>query len=387
MDIDYGTGGTASCVLSPPFNCKGRNYNTNYISKLVEDSKRNKSILANEIRISKYLLKKIKTGLLEKYLAVVVDSCKVNSNKIKRCKLKPNTNYIVLYSKNGACKPISRKSKIFIKNNSKKRRIYVNNIKNNKVISNGIMYNKNNVVRLCGRLSDYDVIELLFSEKNRKKSIKHLLNMLKLLKNNNVVHFDIKMENLVVNVNKEIRLIDYGGTLIYRDLKYLQSYTDFFDIIHNFCKKNIYTWTSTEFSPEMHIIRAFYKDNNIDKMDMFNKIKTILENVYDFDEHKEDELIGLINYIYDNKMEFITSFLLNNKESDIYKVDVYAIGITLYFMYEKMFKKKYNISIHNIEDIKKLKLYNLGDLIYNMSRIDYRQRYTLNECFKSNYFN
>ena len=31
MDIDYGTGLTASCVLTPPFNCNGRKYNSNYI--------------------------------------------------------------------------------------------------------------------------------------------------------------------------------------------------------------------------------------------------------------------------------------------------------------------------------------------------------------------
>jgi serine/threonine protein kinase len=393
MDIDYGTGGTASCVLSPPFNCNGRNYNTDYISKLVEDSSRNKLILANELRISNYLIRKINKATLEKYCAVVVDSCVVNSNQIKRCgkPLIPNTNYRVLYSKNGSCKPVSRKSKLFVKNNSNlKRKISVNNIKNNKIISNGKTYEKNNIVRLCGNLFVYEVIELCFSKKNITLSIRRLLNILKLLRNNNVIHLDIKMENLVVNTKKEIRVIDFGGSIIYRDLNYLKTYSDFFDIINNFCRNNIYTWTSTEFSPEMHIIRELYKNNNIDRYDMFLKIKLILEKSIYVDKNRENELITLINYIYDNKMAFITTFLLNNKESDIYKVDIYAIGITLYFIFEKILKKQYNIKIDisrdNIHKLRRLKLYEFGELIYNMSRIDYRNRYSLKDCWKSNYF-
>ena len=375
MEIDYGTGLTASCVLIPPFNCKRRNYNSNYISKLVENNEENKDILANEIRISKYLSKKINKNMLEKYLSVIVDSCVVNSSKLLRCNLKPNTNYKILYSKNGACKPITKKSSIFVKNSDQQQtKIKVNSIKNNKVSSKGKLYNKDDIVRKCGVLYQPHIIDLCFSKKYRKQNIKRLLNMLKLLKSNNLIHLDIKLENMVVNIKKDIRLIDFGGSIIYKDFEYLRDNSNFFDIINKLIDNNMLAWTDYYLAPEIHIISEFYNNNSIEQIEMFGNVKTKLEEVYVFDNDKINELLTLIEYVYDNKMEFIESLLFNNKDSNIYKVDVYAMGISFFIIFEHIHKTELNEN-----------LYELEELINNMIRIDYRNRSNIKDCFKSSY--
>ena len=373
MDIDYGSGLTATCVLTPPFNCNGRNYNYNYISKFVENNDENIPLLDNEIRISNYLSKKINKNILEKYFAVVLDSCIVNSNKIHRCKLKPNTNYKVLYSKNGSCKPISEKASIFIKNGNQQKKIKVNSIKNNKVLSNGQLYSKNDILRKCGVLYEPHIIDICFSRKNIKKNIKRLLNMLKLLKNNNLIHLDIKLENLVVNIKKEIRLIDFGGSAIYRDYLYLSNNTDFFDILNKLFSNNIMAWTDYYLAPEIIIMNEFYNNNSIEHMEMFLNIKTKLEEIYNFNSINSKELLDLIYYIYDNKMEFIKSLFFNNKESKIYNVDVYAMGISFFSIYTHQQEKPESFN-------------SLEELINNMIRIDYRKRINIRDCFKSSYF-
>jgi serine/threonine protein kinase len=375
MDIDYGTGLTATCVLTPPFNCNGRKYKSNYISKFVENTDENKPLIDNEIRISKYLAKKINKNILEKYFAVVLDSCVVNSNKIQRCKLKPKTDYKVLYSKNGSCKPITKKASIFVKNSNQQKKIKVNSIKNNKVLSRGQLYSKNDIIRKCGVLYEPHLIDFCFSKKNRQKNIKRLLNMLKLLKNNGCIQLDIKLENLVVNIKKEIRLIDFGGSIIYRDLSYLRNNTDFLNIINKLFSNNILAWTEYYLAPEILILSEFYNNINIEQMEMFATIKTKLEEIYDFDIIKIRELSDLIGYIYDNKMEFINSLFFNNKESKIYNIDVYAMGISLFSIYEHIHKQEENEDFSSLEE-----------LINNMITIDYRERINIKDCFKSSYF-
>ena len=375
MDIDYGSGLTASCVLTPPFNCNGRKYKSNYISKFVENNDENKPLLDNEIRISKYLSRKINKNILEKYFAVVLDSCVVNSNKIQRCKLKPNTEYKVLYSKNGSCKPITKKASIFVKNSNQQKKISVNSIKNNKVLSRGIEYSKNDIVRKCGVLYEPHLVDFCFSPKYRKKNIKRLLNMVKLLTDHGCIHLDIKLENLVVNIKKEIRLIDFGGSILYRDLSYLSNNTDFFDLINKLLSNNILAWTDYYLSPELLIISEFYNNNNIDQVEMFGNIKTKLEEVYEFNNDLIMELIELITYIYNNKMEFIKDLFFSNKNSKIYNVDVYAMGISLFSIYNNIHTKEENEELNSLEA-----------LISNMIRIDYRHRFNIKDCFKSSYF-
>ena len=72
-------------------------------------------------------------------------------------------------------------------------------------------------------------------------------------------------------------------------------------------------------------------------------------------------------------MEFIKSLFFNNKESKIYNVDVYAMGISFFSIYKH--KQENPESFNSLED-----------LINNMIRIDYRERINIRDCFKSAYF-
>ena len=74
-------------------------------------------------------------------------------------------------------------------------------------------------------------------------------------------------------------------------------------------------------------------------------------------------------------MEFIKSLLFNNKDSIIYKVDLYAMGISFFIIFEHIHKTEINEN-----------LYDLEELINNMIRIDYRNRSNIKDCLNSSYF-
>ena len=66
-NINYGEGGAASCVLAPPFNCSGKNYDDNYIGKLANISHSGiKTTIERELKLSK-IFKKLQRGINKKF--------------------------------------------------------------------------------------------------------------------------------------------------------------------------------------------------------------------------------------------------------------------------------------------------------------------------------
>ena len=67
-NINFGEGGAKNCVLVPPFNCIGKNYDENYISKLANISKMykdyNRKRSQKFTKIFKKLKKEIKNLLM-----------------------------------------------------------------------------------------------------------------------------------------------------------------------------------------------------------------------------------------------------------------------------------------------------------------------------------
>ena len=110
-NINFGEGGAASCVLVPPFNCIGKNYDENYISKLANISNSGiKTTIERELKLAK-IFKKLKKGnkkFIDDHFILVDDYCFLNKTvsnlkrlKERNCKIEINDDYIVLYSKNG----------------------------------------------------------------------------------------------------------------------------------------------------------------------------------------------------------------------------------------------------------------------------------------------
>jgi len=374
MNINHGAAGTSLCVLVPPYNCLGKKYNNNYVSKIVEYSQNNK-IVNNELRISKYLLKNYKKKILYKYFNIILDSCIVKSKKkLGKCKTKKYQKYIILYSKNGGCKPITKYSKVFVNN----RKIKINNIKNDKLISNNKKYNKNNITRRCGDLtySDGLLLKVFFSKKHEKINVKRLIKIVSLLEKFKVIHFDIKLDNILSNSKKELRLIDFGLSILLSDLQKINTNYNFNIVLNKFYLK-LYGWTDNYISPEIIIISLFFKNNDIDKDSMIILLKKKLEESFyiGYINNKHSKIIvDLLDYIYNNKMEFLISLI----NGSIFKTDIYCMGKSLYYIFNYVFNKPINLndSINN----------KLVSLIYNMTYIDYRLRYNVKKCINDIYF-
>ena len=65
--------GAASCVLVPPFNCIGKNYDDNYISKLANISHSGiKTTIERELKLSKIFKKLSKEELIKNLLKTIL---------------------------------------------------------------------------------------------------------------------------------------------------------------------------------------------------------------------------------------------------------------------------------------------------------------------------
>ena len=365
MEINYGSGGSANCVLVPPFNCKKRKYNKNYVSKIAKfTTKEEINIINNEIRIGKF----IKDKKLDKYFVLVTDHCNLKKSKyktLKKCNLDKKSNYKILYSKNAGCYPITKKSKVYVSNNKVIKNIHVNNIINNKIISNNKKYNRSNIKWNCGEFTNEFVVDMCFSDYNQIKSIQSLLKMLKLLHQNTIIHGDIKLDNIISNNKQELRLIDFGGSSILSDFNILDIKSDF-NILIIKITNILLNYTIEYASPELLIIFEFYKNKDITKKEMFNNIQLILEKSFNKSLHKKTiiELKNIIDFIYKNKRRFIRDMFLLNKNSKIFKSDIYSMGMVLFYIYNYISKSSNKIM----------------KLIYNMTQIDYRKRYNIGKC-------
>lgn len=396
MDLYYSKSGFATCVIGPAYKCKNKKIPVNdYISKFIENSDKNKVSIETELNISKYLKKKLKKKIVDEYFSLVDYTCSINQKRsIKKCKLDPNKKYKILYSKNAGCKSITKNSKIFVKDKNTLKKIDVNNIRTNNIISKNKKYKKSLIVRKCGSLNDSDgaVLKLCFSKENRKNNIKRLFEMIRLLHKENIIQFDIKEGNIVSNSDAKIRLIDFGTSVIASSFDDIDINNNIDDIISNICKNKLIGWTQYYLSPEMVIVLEMYKNKHIEKSTMIsiliNKLMKIFGDNY-IDNIKYEELVNLVEYAFNNKQDFINQLFLNKTNKQIFKTDIYAAGIVLYDIFKYLLALKNIELILNINEIEEYKhihpMGNLIELIYNMIHIDFRNRYDINQCIQSKY--
>ena len=388
--------GGYGCVISPPLKCKDRFNNIpysidkKYISKLVEYDSDSHSEIMNEIKIGEIVSKLDKN---QKYFSPIINGChfyKQKSNDIKYEKYKTNTNYnnddtefdydYDYYSVNSGNNTYQKKTQCNVYTNEK----YLN------------LISKNAGFSLDEAIKDADIIKFL--KKNYISVFKHLCEGLLILHKNNILHRDIKLENIMLNFNKitnkaRITYIDFG---LSTELKEKYKMNDLFDLTYfgtdvykpieiiiintilDNLKNNIQS-KSRNFTKEV-LIESIGEFKDIYKnMIYHNKFKdtNFIYNNQKFKEMKnsgkyifKNQIIDIFNYLYNDYQNNVLFNKLLNEPKFIFKWDVFSLGLVFAQI----------ISELDIIDEKVYKLIN------NMTNIYYWNRYTIEDCLQDPLF-
>lgn len=383
--INYGDGGSALCVLVPPFNFNNTKYDDNYVSKISSISNYGvKMTIDRELILSK-ILKETKSKS-KKWIEdhfILIDDYKIFNNNFKYlyeskslesigCKLEDNEEYIIMYSKNGGCKPLKRGDIVSIE---QKRLTGLYDIRpfkylgkeNNMFILETIDTNKHifyseNITRFCGDLSNHYILYKLFGDvKSRKKNIKHIIESLAFLVNSGIIHCDIKLKNFVSNEKGKIKLIDFGGSFSLKNNEYFNFTSICNKIISNSNNKlelrtqqdstfidNILDFISihTEYytPPEILIMKLFLQKKT--QREIFEYIIDVY-NIKDADLIKQ-KIVNIISYVSKNKRKMIYNIQCNteNINTFIYKFDIFSLGI-MFREISKILYKYFNIIVED----------------------------------------
>ena len=374
--------GSFGCVILPNIPCSpDKKYSKPTVSKLVAIMDKHSLIeLHEEIRINK-LLNKIDPS--NKYFISIIDVCKISQINQKQLETRDN---IALHH-------------------------YDSNIeKHNKCSINKNRVNYNLIMPFAGN----DLFHVIEDDKSEFKMsimtskikfiIKHLLTAIKLLHKHQIIHQDIKLENITFNLNIpekriECGIIDFG---IAYDVKKMGVNDDIFSY-------NV--GTPGYIPPEAYIAELIYRYGS-HKLNNPNIKKQILKKLNHelSDSSMFYESIGMYNSIFKKKkitrntlLEFISPVLYSASNSyfnsidlsevyDIYndlikhdkivieyfksdgaglfyKYDIYAMGIVFYQIFKTL----------------KLEDPSLLDLIKNMIMINPFKRYNIHQCLEHPY--
>ena len=413
-NINYGEGGAASCVLVPPFNCQGRNYDNNYVSKLASISNSGiKETIERELILSKIIKEnksKSKKWINDKFI-LIDDYCILNNDensigelKSRGCKINYNEKYIVLYSKNGSCKPLTIGDIVSIE----QTRIngiydvrpfkYLGKHKQNgkymlqTIDSSNYVFTSDKITRFCGDLSNYYTIFNLFSNKStRKKNIKGIINSLQFFINSGIIHCDLKIKNFVSNEKGQIKIIDFGGAFSIKNEKYFNFSNICNQIKSNNNKKiNLRTQHNNNFindildfisihteyytPPEILILKLLLqKYSNVEILEYLIKIYNIDQNIEII-----NKLKNIIAYVVSNKRKMFYNIQCNknNINTFIYKFDIFSVGI----MFREICKVLYKYFDINVEE-------SLIDLIEKMTDMNFMKRLNIDQIYQHSYLN
>jgi len=329
------------------------------------------SNLRNEIENSLLILNKIKIDLILKHFVPIVHFCKFNINQdivhnqdYQFCVKNFIEKNIGLINKNTDFNYIYKEYKRKIL--SKYQEIILfspfagNNLKNLSKNSNFILQN-------------FDIINLLIGTN--------------LLHNIQLIHHDIKLENISFH-NNNILLLDFGESIIFNrfikknnkliaDIHKLSS-TDSNLRIKSIIKNiipNFVFGTPSYFPPEIIIFllaQSYLDYNNINMNSLLDELKPYFKLNTKLNKNLETIIIANIDFIKnilsskDKIIEFIKSYF-KNIESNLYKFDSYCIGMTLL----KLSKKNKIINSSNIYS-----------LIFNLMNPNIDERYTINQSIQ-----
>lgn len=355
--------GSFGCVVTPPVMCKKRSKkidmldynNNNYVSKLINIySDLELDEMKREIKLNK-IIYKLDTN--NKYFVSFIKTCPIKMNTLKYRKdvEKIKASKIIGKSESDELCYVNKKTKNIIMMNAG-----VN-------IDDVLVYKIYSTMRSLMKIEIYNIF-------------KHLLKGLQILHSNEIVHLDIKPENMSFSISKDgnyhIRYLDFG-----------------FSEIANKNKHKIHSYifgTPGYMSPDMYILcklkeySSYIKIKDLviksNKDYIINKVKKSIKK----NEFEHHENISLYKYypqltitrdILNNIYNKFTNELINNNIQNLfsekinglkYKYDIYALGITF----------------HEIISELRIKDERLKELIIKMVEPNPYKRFNVDQCVK-----
>lgn len=394
--------GAFGCVVSPPLRCRRPLYKVPYsvdkrfISKIVEYDPDDEDLL-NEIEFGHKIL-----GIdpNQKYFTPIMTACLLEHQKHKNLEYRD--------SKNNSSGYFSNSSSQATNNSSKKRKK-----------TKCTIYRDEEYMNFISKFGGKEVKSVLYSSddnraknylgKHYRKVMKHLCQAIYLLHKNNILHKDIKPNNMLMKIHPRrdqanLTLIDFGLSEIFDKTEYT---------LGNFQYK-IGGGTRAYTPPEIviiismadvirkhkHVIPSNFKKLVNDKIDRryastakyFNQHMGLKKNGLSMDDNTKDQdkKYGIKHRLSNDKNLFFSSsdrkdifmklvreynndkLIANFVKEDgyIYKWDVFSLGL----VFVKM--------VHEL-GIKDSLCY---DLINNMINIDFSKRYTSAQCLAHPFF-
>ena len=319
----------------------------------------------------------------------------INIEKTTKCRL-PNIHdeYIILYSRNGACNTLKKNDIVFSDIDRPNDLKMYKFIRYDKDTKNYIIFdeyrkkkiNVEKVIRFCGSLNDKYLIKNLFLDENKRlTSVKKLIKPISFFIKNHIIHCDIKNNNIVGNEKLDIKVIDFGAAFsldsnkIFNFEKINDILNDltpdnFDELIYNKKVKNFildYISIHTEYytPPEILVLKLLLL-----KYDIVNINKYIIRAyAIDTDDEKKEELNKVIKKIFKNKVEIFKNLFIKNK-SILYKFDIFSLGVVLEEIKVTLLER-FDIKIEPV----------LINLIENLKIYDYSLRYDIKKMLNHEY--
>ena len=340
--------GTFGCVYKPSYKCNNNTNNNKNNNKLNDGELNNKNNTNNEM-VSKIMTNNNANNEIQNFK--IIDKLdpegKFHIKLESECYLS-NNNRMEIKEK-GECEIMDNKSNfknLKFADGGKELYYYYNQIKN-VIYKNISPKNINTNIRLL-----YKILV----------SLKPIIDGLNILNEAKYTHFDIKLENIVYNIDKnEAKLIDFGVSLLH-DFKIKKSdYGKAKDIFSEY--SNFFTSYYEVYPFELILCKHYnfkYALNNTNKV--FKVIKTLRKSYRD--STKEEE-----KYNYMLKPEILSYYLklikkLYNKYNSsnlaylaflkilFNKLDIYSLGICIKKLIDK-YNILYNETLINSKNITK----------------------------------
>jgi serine/threonine protein kinase len=386
--------GGFGCVISPPLKCKNHFLNVpysiddKYISKLVEYSDDDE--MMNEIKISSKILKLDQN---QKYFSPIINGCvfsQQKSNDIEYNRFKP------FFSDNSDSDDSNNDNQDDMSN--KKCNIYMNSDYLN-------LISKNAGINMYSVLKKKSPELISFLKKNYINIFKHLCNGLNIIHKNNILHRDIKLENMMIKYNNvrdtaKITYIDFGLTTELKKSYKLYKLSELYEL----------TYSGTDGCKPLEIVilnNMFYylKKNRYYDYDTLSK-EVISKTYHEFKDYSDDYFENL--YLVENGFKYVDNKLRKKMTSK--KTVKYGNKNIIKNIFEYLYRNyKNDLLIQQLIDepkyILKWDVFSLG-LIFAEMIVDldinnekafkfinkmiapyYWDRYTISECLDDPIFN